>query len=74
MNSEFTVEEKFINSIYNIKLLLPIYSIVYMCMDKIEDESVGTIGVTENKLIYNPKYIEKLSQEELNFIKREYTC
>ena len=68
MNSEFTVEEKFINSIYNIKLLLPIYSIVYMCMDKIEDESVGTIGVTENKLIYNPKYIEKLSQEELNFI------
>ena len=61
-------EQKMARSLIKLRMLRPFYSAIYESMDKKKDNSIKTMGVTTNKLVYNSDFIDKTPFEELMFI------
>lgn len=61
-------EQKMARSLIKLRMLRPFYSAIYESMDKKCDNSIKTMGVTTNKLVYNSKFIDNTPFEELMFI------
>lgn len=62
------VESKFAKALLKIRKIRPFYSSIYEMLDKIEDDSIETMGVSTKKLIYSRKFVEKQEFRELIFV------
>lgn len=65
---ELTLEQKFARVLIDLRKYSPFYSVIYESIDKIESKSIDTIGVTQNKMWYNPEFINTKSYTDLVFI------
>lgn len=63
-----TVDQKFAKAMLNLKELRPFYSSVYEVMNKRESNSIDTMGVTSDELVFNPQFCDKVSFQEFIFI------
>ena len=63
-----TYDQKMAKVMLKLRQLRPFYSAIYESLEKVESSDVETIGVTTNKLIYNPEFIKKISTPEFLFI------
>lgn len=63
-----TVEQKFAKAMIDLRKHRPFYSAIYEVMDKIEDESIGTMGVNNTQFRYSPKFVDGLSYPEFLFV------
>lgn len=68
MGKSLSVEQKFTKIMVELREIRPFYSAVYEVMEKIKDNSIETMGVTTDKLVYNYGFVEKCDMEELRFI------
>lgn len=65
---ELTPEEKLLKSVLYLKQTFPFLSSAYLSLDREESETVKTMGVTEDKILYNKEFIGKLNQKQVNFV------
>lgn len=66
--SNLSIEQKFAKILLQLRKLRPFYSAIYEVMDKEESTETKTAGVTENKLLFNKEFIEKIPVEEMLFV------
>lgn len=66
---DMTVSHKLARVIIDLRKFRPFYSAVYETIEKIEviDNPLFTMAVTVDSLMYNPKFVERLSYEEFLF-------
>ena len=62
------LESKFAKIIIDLRMIRPFYSALYESIEKIESDSVTTIGVTSSKLYYNKDFLDSLYYNELLFV------
>lgn len=74
INANLTVDQKFAKLMLILRQLRPFYSAVYEVMGKRESNSVPTVGVTTNELVYNKEFMEKRDFNELIFIMLHEIC
>ena len=60
--------KKFIRAFIKLRTIRPFYTAVYECMERIEDNSVPTMGVSVDTLVYNKEFVEKLPFEQFVFV------
>lgn len=65
---ELTLEQKFAKVLIELRKYSPFYSVIYESIDKIESRGIETIGVTANKMFYNPDFLNTKSYTDLVFI------
>ena len=61
-------DERFAKVLINLKNIRPFYSAVYEALERVENDSVPTMGVSTTKMIYNAKFVESLQFSELVFV------
>lgn len=66
--TEITVEQTLAKLLIAIKTIRPFYASVYESMKKEPQIGSGTVGVTEDTLVYDPIFIQTRPFEELLFI------
>ena len=66
--NQLTVDQKFARILLDLRILRPFYSAVYEVIEKIETDSVTTMGVTVDKLLYNRNFVEMLPYDSLLFV------
>ena len=65
---QLTLEEKFAKAIIRLRNIRPFYAALYEATEKLRQDSVKTIGVTHNKILYNKKYLESVDFSEFIYI------
>lgn len=65
---ELTPEEKLLKSVLYLKQTFPFLSSAYLSLDREESDTIKTMGVTEDKVLYNKDFIAKLNQKQVNFV------
>ena len=65
---QLTLEEKFAKAVIKLRTIRPFYAALYEATEKIRKDSIKTVGVTHNKLLYNKEYLEKVEFEEFLYI------
>jgi len=63
-----TAEQKIVRAMYNMKFTHPFYFAIYSLLKRIETVDINTMAVATRELYYNPYFVAKMSEEELNFI------
>lgn len=63
-----TVDQKFAKVVIDLRKVRPFYSAIYEAMPHIETDRIETMGVTTNKLYYNPKFVEGKKYKEFLFV------
>ena len=71
---DLDIESKFAKAFHNLSNLRPFYCAVYESMQRVESSSVGTMGVTCNKMIYSKNFVDNLEFEELMFVDLHEIC
>ena len=66
--SNMTVEQKFAKVLIHLRKLAPFYSALYETVPKIETTRIETMGVTVDKLYYNPRFVESITIGNLVFV------
>ncbi|KPU45936.1 hypothetical protein OXPF_04040 [Oxobacter pfennigii] len=67
MEDKMTAEQKLARLLIALRAIRPFYSAIFEVMKKRKTENIDTIGVTINEILYNEKYVENTSFEELLF-------
>lgn len=65
---QLTLEEKFAKAVIRLRNIRPFYAALYEATEKVRKDSVGTVGVTHNKILYNKEYLEKVDFSEFIYI------
>lgn len=65
---ELTPEEKLLKSILYLKRTFPFISSAYLSLDREESDTVKTMAVSEDKIMYNREFIESLNDRQVNFV------
>lgn len=63
-----TVEQKFAKAMLQLRIIRPFYSAVYEVIEKHANNSIPTIGVSTNELVYNEEFVDKTEFSEFIFI------
>jgi predicted metal-dependent peptidase len=63
-----SVDDKFAKIMLQLRKIRPFYASLYEVIEKVEDNSIKTVGVTVDKLFYNKDFVDKRSVEEVTFI------
>ena len=71
---DLDIESKFAKAFHNLSNLRPFYCAVYESMQRVESSSVGTMGVTCKKMMYNKNFVDGLEFEELMFVNLHEIC
>ena len=66
--ASMSVEQMIALSMLQMKNVKPFFFAALKVIPRIETDSIETIGVTPNKMYFNPQFIATLSMGELNFI------
>ena len=61
-------EQKLIRVMLDLREFWPYHSAIYESMERVRDDSIGTMGVTTKKLIYNKDFVESMDLAELLFV------
>lgn len=61
-------EQKMAKVMIDLRILRPFYSAIYRTLKRVKSESIDTIGVTTNTLVFNPNFIAAQALAELRFI------
>lgn len=67
-HSGMTVEKKIVKSLILLQKLRPFYGILYQSLNRIEEPSLQTMGVTIDTLAFNPEFVAELEMPELLFV------
>lgn len=62
------LESKFAKAIVDLRMIRPFYSSLYETIEKIETDSINTIGVTSSKMYYNKDFLDNIEYEEMLFV------
>lgn len=65
---QMSADDKLARVFLAMKAYAPFYNAVYSSMEKVESDSIDTIGVSCEQLVYNKKFVEGLTHPELMFI------
>lgn len=68
MEEKITLEQKFAYIMIQLRSEFPFYSAIYESVEHNESDKIDTIGATPNEIVYNSKFIETLTKEELLFV------
>lgn len=68
MQDNLTVEQKFAKILLNMRDIRPFYSAVYEVINKRESDTIDTMGVTTNELIYNRAFVDNSPISSLIFV------
>lgn len=68
INANLTVEQKFAKIMLHMRILRPFYSAIYEVIEKKPSNSVETVGVGTNDMVYNYEFIDKTYFDELVFV------
>ena len=71
---DLDIESKFAKAFHNLSNLRPFYCAIYESMERVESESVPTMGVTCKRMIYNKNFVDSLEFEELMFVDLHEIC
>lgn len=67
-NSQLNYEQKFTKAMLKLRRLRTYYACIYENMQKVESNTVDTMGVTTNKLVYNREFVENIPFDEFMFV------
>lgn len=67
-NDKLNVEQKFAKAMLHLRVLRPFYSAVYEVINKRETNSVPTMGVSTNELVYNKDFCDKIKFSDFMFV------
>ena len=66
--SDLNAEKRLTKVMLGLRKLWPYYSSIYESLQRVEDERVGTMGVTVKHLVYSKEFVESIAIEELMFV------
>lgn len=61
-------ESKFAKVMNDLRVVRPFYLAVYESMERVKSDSVPTIGVSTNKIVYNEEFVNNQNYDEFLFI------
>lgn len=75
-NNEFasSAQDKLFKAFINMKRLSPYYHTILMSIKKEASTALDTMGVTEERLLYNPKFVDSLTIAEITFVLIHEVC
>lgn len=65
---ELSIDDKFAKSIHRLRIYRPFYSAIYEALKRVENKDIETMGVSTDKMVYNPDFVDSLGFSELMFI------
>ncbi len=66
--SGMTIEQTFARVFIKLRSSMPFYSAIYQNMERIEEESCDTMGVTYKQIIYGPKFVLNTPIDDFMFV------
>lgn len=61
------IDSKLAKILVRLRIVRPFYSAIYESLERVEDKSVETMGVSTTQMVYNPDFVDTLTFEELMF-------
>jgi N4 gp25-like protein len=65
---KLNAEDKFAKALNDLRRIRPFYSALYESLERVENNSISTMGVSTRQMVYNREFIEKLSFAEFMFV------